>query len=187
MRKDRARWGAESIAGDRDNTEGHQSEPMLTPRIPNRPGCSPHRDQPLKGLLGWTKQPPKGPRRIYTCAYTWAMHFMSKLNNSFCSLRGFHFSQCSLFLSSHPLTTLSILLPGRNNRTQFRVARSKSQALPKDPPHTPSHPFPGIQAWQGQVGRNQACRAKVIVSTVHLPHPSVICNSNSLAQVLTHQ
>lgn len=129
------------------------------------------------------KTAPKGPR--HTPVLTpGSVHFMSKLNSSFWSLKGFHFSQCpsfSFFSSAHH-TLYPSSFPGRNNRTRFRVARARVK-LSQRPVYTLSHPFPGTRHGRG---RNQACQAKVIVSTVHLPHLSVICNSTQLAEVLTH-
>lgn len=157
---------------------------MLTPRTPNRSGCSLHQDQPSKGFSGGQNSP-EGPQvYFYTCAYyTWLSAFYVQvkqqlllLKKVFTSLNAPSFS----FFSTTHHTLYPSSFPGRNNKTQFRVSRARVK-LSQRSVYTPACPFPGTQAWQGQEERNQACQAKVIVSTVHLPHPSVICNSNSIS------
>ena len=97
--------------GDGDNTEGHQREPMLTPRVPNRPGCSLHQDQPSRGFLGGQNSP-KRPQ-AYTCAYTWLSAFYVQVKQQLLLLKRISLLPMSLFffLLIRPPHTLSILLP----------------------------------------------------------------------------
>lgn len=108
---------------------------MPTPRIPNRPGCSLHRDQPSKGFLGGQNSP-KGPQaHFHTCAYTWLSAFYVQVKQQLLLLKRVSLlPMLPLFLSSHPLTTHSIHplcqeeITGHNSELPEQESSS-----PKDP------------------------------------------------------
>lgn len=154
---------------------------MLTPSTPNRPGYSLHQDQPSKGFSGGQNSP-EGPQvYFHTSAHTWLSAFYVQLKQQLLLLKKAFpsLNAPSSFFSTTHHTLYPSSFPGGNNRTQLRVSRARVKPSQRSV-YTPACPFSGTQAWQGQEEKNQACQAKVIVSTVHLPHPSVVCNSNSI-------